>query len=91
MGKSSLYSQLILKSSEEKKEEEVSFQEESAKLQLASDILATEKSLSEAKRNRIATITQRSFDSAAIIYCDRTIEALEEGVKRLKALQVELF
>ena len=91
MEKQLKYRELLQKSSEDRKEEEIRFQEESAKLQLSSDILATEKSLANAKRERLDLLVRPEFDSATIIRKDVEIESLQDGIKRLKALQTDLF
>lgn len=91
MEKSLKLQQLLLQSDEEKKEQDVQFEVKQAELQLASDILATEKSLAEATKQRKQRILAKPFDSQAIINQDLTIEGLTDGLKRLNALRTELF
>jgi len=82
---------LLRQSDEERKNEDVSFEVKQTELQLNSDILATERSLAEAKKNRRDTILETPFSAEAVIKVDIEIESLTDGLKRLNALKTELF
>ena len=83
--------QLLQQSEKERADQDVQFEVKQAELRLQSDILATEKSLADAKMAKSRTLVSRPFNSQAVINADTQIEGLEDGLKRLKALQTELF
>ena len=87
----SLYEKMLLKSSEEKKSEDVQYAVESAKLQLEADILETSRILSEKKRTREAEIIRMPFSPGIIIGISDEIESYENGLKSLNKLKKELF
>lgn len=77
-------------SSEEQSQKEVSRAVENAKLQLQSDILATQSALEDKKQeldDAKSTYPLRSID---IVNLMTEVEGLEDGLKKLKALQEEL-
>ena len=91
MGESLKYKELLLQSQEEKDQKDVQFQVEQAELQLQSDILATKQSLAEAKGNLEVSKASSPFQAARVVDFQIAVEALEDGLKRLEALKVELF
>jgi len=85
--------ELLLLSDKDQELQEVEFQVKNAELQLAADILATKKSLgtkeealTKAKRNLATGGTAQQ-----IIDLQVEVEALSDGLKRLEALNTELF
>ena len=77
-------------SSEEQSQKEVSRAVENAKLQLQSDILATQSALEDKKQeldDAKSTYPLRSIDIVNLI---TEVEGLEDGLKKLKVLQEEL-
>lgn len=91
MEKSLKLVKLLQLSEKEREDQDTSFLVKQSELQLQSDILATEKSLAEEKQKRNQTIVNMPFNAERVIACDIKIEALEDGLKRLNALKVELF
>ena len=78
-----------LKSAEELSQEAVSFEVEKAKLQLNSDILATEQSLVNKKAELEDAKCTVPLNSMNIVNLQIEVESLEDGLKRLKALAKE--
>lgn len=77
-------------SEEEKSQEEVSYAVESQKLQYQSNLLATQRYLSEAKKNLGDVKTEYPLDFEKIVTLTNNIEALEKGLEVLKNLGKEL-
>lgn len=57
----------------------------------ASDISATRQSLNKKRKELLELKSSPSFNSKAIIDAQIEVEALENGIARLEALQKELF
>ena len=77
-------------SSEEQSQKEVSRAVENAKLQLQSDILATQSALEDKKQELDDAKTTYPLRSITIVNLMTEVEGLEDGLKKLKALQEEL-
>ena len=77
-------------SSEELSQKEVSRAVENAKLQLQSDILATQSALEDKKQELDDAKTTYPLRSIDIVNLITEVEGLEDGLKKLKALQEEL-
>lgn len=77
-------------SSEEQSQKEVSRAVENAKLQLQSDILATQSALEDKKQELDDAKTTYPLRSIDIVNLMTEVEGLEDGLKKLKALQEEL-
>ena len=77
-------------SSEEQSQKEVSRAVENAKLQLQSDILATQSALEDKKQELDDAKTTYPLRSINIVNLMTEVEGLEDGLKKLKALQEEL-
>ena len=77
-------------SSEEQSQKEVSRAVENAKLQLQSDILATQSALEDKKQELDDVKTTYPLKSIDIVNLMTEVEGLEDGLKKLKALQEEL-
>ena len=89
--KESKYSKLLQQSQQEKELKEVEFQVKEASLQLESDILATKKSLAS-KESLLSSLKGKfPLDANSIVKAQVEVEGLEDGLKRLEALQKELF
>ena len=78
-----------LVSSEELDQKEVQYAVEEAKLQLQSDILATEKLLAVKKAELEDAKCTVPLNSNNIVNLQIEVESLADGLKRLKALQKE--
>jgi hypothetical protein len=63
---------------------------ETAKLQLRSDILQTQKELNVAKKNYQNSLISKPFQPATVIAYDEEVESLERGLAKLKKLE-QLF
>ena len=85
------YADLIQQSQQEKDQLELSFQVEQAKLDLKQDIVATGRSLAEAKIHLLRVKSRTPFDSQSVVSAQIKVEGLEEGLSRLNALESELF
>lgn len=77
-------------SSEEQSQKEVSRAVENAKLQLQSDILATQSALEDKKQELDDAKTTYPLNAITIVNLMTEVEGLEDGLKKLKALQEEL-
>lgn len=77
-------------SSEEQSQKEVSRAVENAKLQLQSDILATQSALEDKKQEFEDAKSTYPLDAVAIVNLQTEVEGLEDGLKKLKALKDEL-
>lgn len=76
--------------SEDLSQQDVQFAVEDAKQQLNSDILATKRAIFE-KEKAIAEIkTTYPLDVKAYVEISAELDGLEDGLKRIKALQKEL-
>ena len=84
------YKKKELLSNQDVLKEDIDFMVESQSLQLKSDILASKKSLVEAKNELSELKTAFPLDVDAILNAQVEVEALEDGIKRLEALQKEL-
>jgi hypothetical protein len=91
MTESLKYHERLLKSSQEKEEEEVKSRVEEAEIALRSDILATQKALSEAKRKIERLKNSSDFEPSRIIGATLEAEELQAGLDRLEQLQKEMF
>lgn len=78
-------------SSEEMTQKEIECKVESAKLQLQSDILATNQSKFKAEAELEAAKHTYPLDTPKIIKCQAEVEAYAEGLTKLEALMTELF
>ena len=78
-----------LVSSEELDQKEVQYAVDEAKLQLQSDILATEKSLAVKKAEYEDAKQTVPLDSTKIVNLQIEVESLEDGLKRLNNLKKE--
>ena len=76
-------------SSEEVSQKEVKYAVENAKLQLQSDILATESALADKKAELDEAKTTYPLDSLNIVNLEIEVENLEDGLLRLKKLKDE--
>lgn len=85
------YVDLLQQSQEDLQSEEIQYQANQAKLQLSSDILQTEQSLSNAKKEITEAKRAQPFDSLNVINAQIKEEALQKGLDALNALQEELF
>lgn len=77
-------------SSEEQSQKEVSRAVENAKLQLQSDILATQSALEDKKQELDDAKTTYPLNAVAIVNLMTEVEGLEDGLTKLRVLQVEL-
>lgn len=84
------YKKKVLLSSEEVDNSKVEFAVEDTKLQLESSLLATKRSLAEAKDKLKSLKQEYPIDFQKIVDVTNTIRDLEDGVKILNALRKEL-
>lgn len=85
------YKNKKLISTDEINSRQVEFNVRQAKLQLQADILKTEQLISEGEAKLKLAKQTYPFDSKHIIDCQLELEAYQEGLKRLKELETELF
>ena len=85
------YKNQKLISTEELNNQQVKFNVRQAKLQLQADILKTEQLISEGEAKLKLAKQTYPFDSERIIDSQLELEAYQEGLKRLKELETELF
>jgi hypothetical protein len=85
------YKNQKLISTEEINTQQVEFNVRQAKLQLQADILKTEQLISEGEAKLKLAKQTYPFDSEHIIDSQLELEAYQEGLKRLKGLEKELF
>ena len=71
--------------------QQVEFNVRQAKLQLQADILQTEQLISEGEAKLKLAKQTYPFNSERIIDSQLELEACQEGLKRLKELETELF
>lgn len=83
------YKKKVLLSSEEVDESKVEFAVEDTKLQLESSLLATKRSLAEAKDKLKSLKQEYPIDFQKIVDVTNNIRDLEDGVKILNALSKE--
>ena len=83
------YKTRTLLSQEATDAQDVQFAVEEAKLQLNADILATKKSLEDAKKRAEIAKTTFPLDSEAIVSALLEVEDRERGLKALEELKVE--
>lgn len=87
----SKYLDRIQQSKEAKDAQQSQFQAEEAEQSLASDILATKRSIVAAKQDVMMMKGRYPLDAKGIIDKQLVVEGYEEGLKRLEALKAELF
>lgn len=85
------YKNKKLISPDEMNNQQVEFNVRQAKLQLQADILKTEQLISEGEAKLKLAKQTYPFDSERIIDSQLELEAYQEGLKRLKELETELF
>lgn len=85
------YSERLQMSQKEKDSQESQYQVEQAKLQLASDILATQQSVMNASKRVDQLKGHFPLQSADIISAQGDLQGYEQGLKMLRALESELF
>ncbi len=85
------YKNKKLISTDEINNQQVEFNVRQAKLQLQADILKTEQLISEGEVKLKLAKQTYPFDSERIIDSQLELEAYQEGLKRLKELETELF
>ena len=85
------YKNKKLISTDEINKQQVEFNVRQAKLQLQADILKTEQLISEGEAKLKLAKQTYPFDSGRIIDSQLELEAYQEGLKRLKELETELF
>lgn len=85
------YKDLLQQSQKEKEEQEIAFQVEETEQQLASDILATKRSIVSKQRELTNAKASITFNSKKIVNLQVELEGLEDGLSRLEALKEELF
>ena len=85
------YKNKKLISTDEINNQQVEFNVRQAKLQLQADILKTEQLISEGEIKLKLAKQTYPFDSERIIDSQLELEAYQEGLKRLKELETELF
>jgi hypothetical protein len=85
------YKNQKLISTEEINNQQVEFNVRQAKLQLQADILSTEQLISDGEVKLKLAKQTYPFNSERIIDAQLKLEACQEGLKRLKELETELF
>ena len=85
------YKNKKLISPDEMDNKQVEFNVRQAKLQLQADILKTEQLISEGEAKLKLAKQTYPFNSERIIDSQLELEAYQEGLKRLKELETELF
>ena len=85
------YKNKKLISADEINNQQVEFNVRQAKLQLQADILSTEQLISEGEAKLKLAKQTYPFNSGHIIDCQLKLDAYQEGLKRLKELETELF
>ena len=85
------YKNKKLISTDEINTQQVEFNVRQAKLQLQADILSTEQLISTGEAELKLAKQTYPFNSEHIIDCQLKLEACQEGLKRLKELEKELF
>ena len=85
------YKNKKLISTDEINNQQVEFNVRQAKLQLQADILKTEQLISEGEAKLKLAKQTYPFESDRILDAQLELEAFQEGLKRLKELETELF
>ena len=89
--KPSKYQSLLQQSQEEKDQQDIQYKVEETRQQLQADLLASNRSLATNKRKLQELKSEYPLKTQDIISLEVTIEGQIEGIKRLKALEAELF
>lgn len=89
--KASSYLQRLQVSPEDKQSQAISRQAANAALQLKSDILATEESVANFEDQLEAAKSAVPFSAQVVITAQLELEQAQDGLKRIKALEAELF
>lgn len=84
------YKKKVLLSQEEKDSQDVQFAIQESKLELASAILATEKSLANAKKALEEVKTMYPLNCQAIVDATCNVDNLQKGLDILRSTQKEL-
>lgn len=83
--------EIYQQSQEDRNKEDLDFLLREKEADLKSSILATEKALSQKRRERKNYLFQESLDFKKLMSLDDEIESLESGVAQLKKYQEDLF
>jgi outer membrane protein TolC len=90
-GKPLSYLERLQQSQEDKNSKAELRQAANAKLQLQSDILATEQSVADAEDRLEAAKSSIQFSAQSVVTAQIELEQAQDGLKRIKALEAELF
>jgi uncharacterized Zn finger protein (UPF0148 family) len=82
---------LLQKSPEEQKSEDIQYRVESAKLQLQSDLLATKKSLSAKQKEIDACVLENPLSFKKLAELEEELASIQRGVKALEGYQTKFF
>ena len=85
------YKDLLSQSQQEKDQLELSFRVEEAQHKLSADLLSTKRSLAEANLALMQAKSNYPLYPQDVINAQLRVEGLEDGIRRLEALQTELF
>jgi len=85
------YKTFLSKSPQDIEKQELEFKVQEGELQLKADILATKKSLQEAKRELESVKGKFPFDAQAILEAEDKVTDIEVTITRLKKLEIEMF
>ena len=85
------FSERVLASQSEKDQLELQYQIEDAEDQLKSDIKATERALTKAKRELEKSYGALPFNTQNILNAEANVDSLTEGLAKSKALLKKLF
>lgn len=85
------YIERLQQSAEDKKSKDVQFMADKAKLQLQSDILATQQSLADMEANKEAELNSQDVDFSDLVEIENQIDNLKAGLAILEKYQEELF
>ena len=85
------FSERVLASQSEKDQLELQYQIEDAEDQLKSDIKATERALTQAKRELEKSYSNLPFNTQNILNAEANVDSLTEGLAKSKALLKKLF
>ena len=85
------FSERVLASKSEKDQLELQYQIEDAEDQLKSDIKATERALTQAKRELEKSYGALPFNTQNILNAEANVDSLTEGLAKSKALLKKLF
>lgn len=84
------YKEQKLLSAEEQSQQVIEYAVKSTKLQYQANLLATQKSLEEAKNELAEAKTEYPLDFGKVVSLQDSVESLEKGLKALKNLGKEL-